>query len=297
MGCWNETCMLSSLPIRYGDPVVVYFLAPFYSESICHNIYSCCDQYSPVGFALSGIYDDYGTIEKICDNEAASWTYRLLDHLQKTGAIKLSEEADQKTAKLSNLSHYTKAAERGWLITSSIKNKKPLSLIFMHEDLYKNILAEGVKRICYNSDKSFYEICITMADKYTAEKLDIERKKENNYAGILSLNLRDDLGFTRHFTEYHRNRKVTDFLLKSLTDKTKDLRNLMVEVMVFETYMNLARMMWRMTPGKGSQSVEFAIPKIIADYTYSQIKHELQNCEKEGVSGCDPLRETIFNFN
>lgn len=293
MGCWNETCMLSGLPIRMGDPVIVYFLAP--SRRAGHNIYNCHDLYSPIGFGINGIYDDYGRVEEIKNNKAAIWTYKLLQHLTKTYRIKLSEKADEETVKLSNLFEYIKAAERGWLTLSEQKEKSTIPLTFIHAGLYKQILAEGGNRKRYNTGRTSYEMYTALADKYAEERKRIESTAKEKDAGILSLRY-NGRGFTRHFTHYARNNAVTNFLLENLTDKTKDLRDLMVEIMVFETCMNISRMMWRTTAGKGSQAVELAIPGIIADFIDSTIAHEIQIWKKDGDSTCDPLKETLFDF-
>lgn len=276
-----------------GDPVVIYFLAR--SRRAGQNIYNCYDLYSPVGFGINGIYDDYGRAEKIKNNKATIWTYKLFQHLTKIHHIKLSEKADEKTAKLSNLFEYIKAAERGWLTLSEREEKSIISLTFMHADLYKQIIAEGGNRKRYNTGRTSYEMYTALADRYTEKRKRIESTAKEKDAGILSLRY-NGRGFTRHFTDYARNSAVTNPLLENLTDKTKDLRDLMVELMVFETCMNISRMMWMTTAGKGSRAVELAIPGIIADFIHSKIEDEIQVWKEEGDSACDPLKETLFDF-
>lgn len=53
MGCWNETCGITQLPITDGDEVVVYLLREYGYQNVWSLI--------PVPFF--GIYDDYGWIE------------------------------------------------------------------------------------------------------------------------------------------------------------------------------------------------------------------------------------------
>lgn len=293
MGCWNETCMISGLPIRMGDPVVVYFLAP--TPTFFHNIYNCCGLFSPVGFGINGIYDDYGSAEKIQDNDAATWTYKLFQHLLKMGNIELSEKTDKETSRLSEISHYVRAAERGWLTFSKKSELFTISLVFMHADLYKKILEEGGNRKRYRTGRTSYEMYTDKANSFAAKKRQIESMEKEIQAKLLSFKL-SSRGFSRHFMDFSRNRAVSSFLLDNLTDQTEGLRDLMVEIMVFETCMNISRMAWRTTPGKGSQNVELAIPGIIADFVQSKIEHEIQTWKKEGDSNCDPLRETLFDF-
>ena len=62
MGYWNETCMISGLPISGGDPVVMVILTKseftsFYLLAINPSKY--------ITFILEGSYDDYGWIEEV----------------------------------------------------------------------------------------------------------------------------------------------------------------------------------------------------------------------------------------
>ena len=60
MGRWNETCMLSRLPIRHGDPVVAVFIAPV--EETQDTVYTD-DQYVPLSLPFRGEYDGCGVLE------------------------------------------------------------------------------------------------------------------------------------------------------------------------------------------------------------------------------------------
>lgn len=59
MGSWNETCMLTNLPIFHGEPVYAIFLAE--SSLRNHGVYPT-DQYLPFAM-VEGVYDDYGGLE------------------------------------------------------------------------------------------------------------------------------------------------------------------------------------------------------------------------------------------
>lgn len=53
MGCWNETCMLTQLPIHCGEPVYGFLGLMIRSEFI------------PIPIPIQGNYDDYGGIQDI----------------------------------------------------------------------------------------------------------------------------------------------------------------------------------------------------------------------------------------
>lgn len=81
MGCWNETCGLTNLPIFYGEKtcaVIIEELRP-YNKS-CLSAENWC----PIGPAIWGNYSGYGYIEDIHDEEEVKNFYRHV--MEKNGA-------------------------------------------------------------------------------------------------------------------------------------------------------------------------------------------------------------------
>ena len=71
MGCWNETCGLSGLPITEGDKVKLVFLLPRYRSMTIEGLSSYCDSTSvltPCLLPITGEYNDYGGIENIVED-------------------------------------------------------------------------------------------------------------------------------------------------------------------------------------------------------------------------------------
>ena len=66
MGCWNETCYVSKLPIYSGEEVVLILLRKndVNHEELPHTSY-VYEKYVPFGLPIYGKYDDYGNIEEI----------------------------------------------------------------------------------------------------------------------------------------------------------------------------------------------------------------------------------------
>lgn len=68
MGCWNETCGISQMPITHGDPVRLFLIVERslprgYKQDVVLNYSS--DLWRPFGLPLKGTYDEYGRIENI----------------------------------------------------------------------------------------------------------------------------------------------------------------------------------------------------------------------------------------
>lgn len=78
MGCWNETCAITNLPIRAGDPAVAVLLKKHDAAHI--GIYPD-DLYSPQGLPLFGEYNDYGNLEQI---QTHPWNQEFLSNKTET---------------------------------------------------------------------------------------------------------------------------------------------------------------------------------------------------------------------
>jgi hypothetical protein len=74
MGSWNTTCMISNLPILWGDKVKLFFLSygtePLAGSSFCY----ANGMLTPAFLAISAKYSDYGSVEEIVED----WNYNLI---------------------------------------------------------------------------------------------------------------------------------------------------------------------------------------------------------------------------
>lgn len=67
MGYWNETCMLTNLPIHDDEPVVAFLIAARPSPEFRTEP---DDVYAPVSPPIRGRYDDYGGLEEVESEDA-----------------------------------------------------------------------------------------------------------------------------------------------------------------------------------------------------------------------------------
>lgn len=82
MGCWNETCGVTQMPIEGGDPVRLFLLIQKESYDSEHGImHYTTDLWRPFGLPLKGTYDEYGRIENIEEDVLSEI---LLDSLKET---------------------------------------------------------------------------------------------------------------------------------------------------------------------------------------------------------------------
>ena len=82
MGCWNETCMLTHLPILEGEDTICVLIAqqPGDKDTIHSDAI-----YAPISLPLFGKYDDYGRLENFTD------FHEFLSSLWYTELVKVDE--------------------------------------------------------------------------------------------------------------------------------------------------------------------------------------------------------------
>lgn len=78
MGCFSATCILSSLPIEWQTPVRFIALArdPLRGTGF---ICSVNDVWAPITPAIKGVYNDYGSIEKLEEGPVTQGFFRVLN--------------------------------------------------------------------------------------------------------------------------------------------------------------------------------------------------------------------------
>ena len=65
MGCWNDTCLITNLPIHSGDPVIAFVISyDNYEEGLTKFSGSCysTDIAFPITLPIKAEYNDYGSV-------------------------------------------------------------------------------------------------------------------------------------------------------------------------------------------------------------------------------------------
>ena len=75
MGCWNETCALTGLPIMVGETIWAFPITQKYPGDPVH----CDGTFAPILPPFKGTYDDYGNVEEVVVSGEAAATYMKFD--------------------------------------------------------------------------------------------------------------------------------------------------------------------------------------------------------------------------
>ncbi len=303
MGCWNETCLLTNMPICHGDPSVFMILAQSMYRGADHHIYNVHDVYVPAGLPLFGIYDDYGTIEEVEKNAAAEATLGVFKEALKTKHLKLAVPDHDKPKRITGIDSLIHISERGYLEQDAKESfvrgpNGAIGYVHMHREAYDTVIKEMLSRKTYNTSRNLKAEALLDVKDYRKE-IAKQIKLHGEDGPLLHLSLSDNLGFIRFF-------RTGDFfggmyLLDQLREGAlkKDLVDAMIELYVFSAALGYLRKFWSPQCGCGSQCRETKLHDILAQFTRAQWQKDLKEYHEENIEedpNFDPTAETIFSY-
>lgn len=280
MGSWNATCGLSNLHIEDGDKVILVIL-----ETTCNspNPGGFCnpnDIYKPYALPIRAKYDDYGCVNNIEDGEVV---HRYLARRQQDRELSIPE------AMPLNLEDTIKLIAREGIKINSFYQGE-LAFTMFREDIYRRMVDAMGSRKFYGKD-------YTMRQDYEAQFDDIvrsvgiarERGEEfpiNRYARTL---------FNEHRLPYCFIELIDDYI-----DGDTSIKGRMVDLMIMHYVLMLTRRAWYTSCGAGSQSREFYLHGILADYIKEELEKEadeIRENQDEDVDVNEYLSESIFSWS
>ena len=151
MGYWNETCMLTRLPIRIDDACAAFLLQP--NERPHHSRVEPDSFYTPILPAIHGSYDDYGGIKAIRASD------QLLPELLKSKL--LIKDSDQEFHPIQDYTDTLNCFEKVIRLAADTKlfttNREPVHLVLVHEEFYHMAIKNAGRQMGidpYKTDKA-----------------------------------------------------------------------------------------------------------------------------------------------
>lgn len=306
MGCWNETCGISNLPIHTGEKVCLFILGPTSNNGLAGEGYYADDLFVQLGFPIFGVYDDYGGIEYVEENSLME-DY-LKEKIETMYFDKNSEEFLPYTWKsmedfLGNLTRHElyvnipryRKVGAGY---ASITEYTKLDFMLVHYDLYERLIEDVKERFPYSHNETYETLIRKKIEQCIYECND--KRDEAKYFGI---------PFTREFWTYFRYSNDSlwntwDYFVNLLEtdDVGKEKYNTIVDGILdyymWHRVMDLMRKGFHLYTGAGSQASEYKLHKILAQYI-------VEKCAdwEESYSDSDEypkdklLEETLYFFD
>lgn len=229
MGCWNETCMISNLPIMYGDRVKFFLLR------------SKGTIMTPVFYPISGIYDDYGGIEFIDQD----WNYHFI--------TKFLKENNQSIDDVENfhLEDFLDGIAQGrFKIKYGTNGNSELFYLMIRDDIWNGIIENQINLKLYWDEENNREID---AKTYCDKKIE---KSLNTYQKWKQMGI-DYVPYSEMFFEYDKRpyiaKEYTLYYLENIKTNNQ-IKKDYVEFFIINCFLESIRKSWMIQPGKGSQN-------------------------------------------
>ena len=294
MGCWNETCYISKLPIYSGEEIVLILLRKYkYADKTPHTCY-VCDSYVPFGLPIFGKYDDYGNIEDITNAEDVIEYLKNMEIVDKDGIKVNTARLDKET-----LSEFTSDVLCGHYFLKDDGMNIPLFGMMVKKELYDILLSNYKLRKCYGEEIT-YEEHITSEIKKEIEKIedlvkDIERKdirekwieKDLERISFIRISMLDE------------SYDISPYLIKKYyKESSKKAFDYLIDIIFFKLCLQALRMGYYCVSGLGSQSDEMQIHKEVANFILKQcaarVKYYREENEDNSITSEEILSEYIF---
>ena len=290
MGCWCETCGVTQLPINAGDKVRLFVLVSEGNYRFCNNggggggtCYST-DIWAPLGPAIQGSYDDYGSIENIIDNDDANY---LLDLIKKDWIPfkdNYEKVPDIKDMSLSEVLHWIER-DKAKLRKIHPEFTRHLGIMMVHEDVYQAMIkydyitAHHYKPQHYKY-RPYSEILAEEFKEWYSQGLETFKNSiGNELLAALKIDLLDGrffgYGSSERYGIHHYKLKFIDLMKDQISFENEHVQKLyktVAETIRFHRALSAARKMWHPQCGKGGQNNELDVYTLINKVTADHIK-------------------------
>lgn len=278
MGCWNETDLLTSLPILSGDPVVLILLGTV----------SCAQMY-PISFPIRGKYNDYGSIEDVVVDTASQATLKIINDKFTDGSWKFTEEAVERAKgyrmstelPFKTMEEVIDLIERGYIqmynpvhsVIPEYPKYTRISFSMLHEKIYQRAISHESR---YQRTSTLFNEVDSYRNDLKQESIDRDDTLEHKYK-LFSISSNYS-SLCRHITDEGQFYffRYMDLVLGADSEYEEFKRNVN-ELSSLRSFMYALRKTWAPNPYPGSQSADF---KLAADFLHFA-SNFAQDYEKE----------------
>lgn len=291
MGSWHGTCGLTQLPIENGDKIVLFPIKKVKGRDREASGYCYQNQlYAPISLPLHGEYDDYGGIKNITRNGDL-----VFDHLMPfLFNANYNEILDAELSR-NRLNENPSGIEE--LINNYIGRNvfKDVGFMMVLENVYTNVLLKSFQENHYTDMQQSMNQFITDIDFAHFEPAKAKKRIEelvvlldnktmsdqelNEYqllkcvvSNFLNMSDFPQYDFLQTFSFYRGYYRVfSKFALQMAKTKDHDLKQNLLDFLMFEYVLESTRKSWLPQSGKGSSEAENSYYKIIANTTLATI--------------------------
>lgn len=253
MGCWNETCFMSHLPIMRKEDVVVFVLTP--TVHINEEGPSCYydDKYVPLSFPLRGKYNEYGGLYDIQHEEMhATFLPKIKQYFTR-------EDGEYTPYNWVSVEKFlTDISSRKVFVAVPGDTYRRLALAFVHAKLYDILLGEISNRIPYGKNETVRQLYqIRVRDSFMKYKELVLNTPFSSGAFCEMMYLNP--------TKY---RHIEIIVRDMFTNADEKLMTALEDYRIWGKVMNYSRVGYCTNSGCAGQDAEFTLHKLIAKFIF-----------------------------
>lgn len=264
MGCWNETCMLSHLPIMMDDAIKVIILIKRNNEPRSENVYFD-DGYTPLTFPFDATYNDYGGIE---DFDLSAYT------LAQIASAKLFTKEDT-PYEFTSVEQLIDDINQTDVYIKTAMGMRKLECVYIHKKLYDTLIEKISTRKPYNQSKSISELLMEkyngVKDKWLAV---IESGKPFDKENWITMRLVESVFENANAYSFIQNLIVCNLIKADDIDKfIKEAH----DYRLFTYTLSEGRIGYITRCGTGDQCRSIFTQKIIAEFILNESKRQTED--------------------
>lgn len=275
MGSWNGTCMVSGLPIVYGDSIVCLIIKQNTSGTWGSECY-CYAEAQLVSHPIYGEYNDYGGIQNIEDNPDNEELLEFLKknlipseghslgvdtdnqyrHFKKQETLEatLNDSIERGYAALKSFRpQYTKA-ENGEI--ACIMNNyvaAPVTLTFIHREIWDHIMEDRKTKTTYTGE-TYSDFIMNKIKKWINPQVNEDDVKHITKDGKISVD--EAIEMYKKFLISERNPLNSHDGFCGVDAENMTVNNI-YKILMLTNYLEEHRLNIRPQTGKGHQASEY----------------------------------------
>ena len=262
MGCWNETCMVSHLPIFENDKVAMMLIIPRFSDDGPVSITAEYDDaWMQLGFPFIGKYDEYGGIKNVEKNRMNKQFFKNCVNLYYVDDAKQGlreykfESSEQFCADIVNGELYVKGEDDEFA---------QIEYGLIHHDLYVDLILEIGSRIPYPTDTT-YATCL----KEKMSKISESYRRNANLYPTGQISALFDVSSKYDPLEFFLRHNASHDTIVEL-----------IEFLIWKQVMTKLRKGYFSLCGRGSQSSEMYLHKMVAEFVLRKCEERIEENKK-----------------
>ena len=279
MGCWNETCMLSHLPIMLNDPIKTIILVKRNENPCSENVY-IDDGYTPLTFPFDATYNEYGGIENPVIPEYS------LRHIQ--SAELLSE--DKTPYEFTSVEQLVDDINQYAIYIKTIFGLRKLECVYIHKSLYDTLVEKISTRKPFQKTESISDLLLKDYNRAKEKWLDvINSDNPLSPENWITVNFIESVFENSNIFSFIKN-MVSHNLVKA--NEVDDFINNLLNYRLFTYTLSEGRIGYITRCGTGDQCRSIFTQKIIAEFILKEAERKTEDD--------DPVyddEETLFWFD